>query len=139
MRAPAGALPQLQHGKVLVGGRDSLILAYLRKLDGKDLDAGLREEERADAVAVAELCEHTLADALVYARYGSETHYERTTKYELRKSIVFPLKWILPPMLRWHAVQHLERHGMMDVAEVRLRSRHLRSRAELMLWPRRCR
>lgn len=120
--AASGALPQLQHGKVLVGGRTSGIISYLRKLEGKDLDAEFTEEEKADILAYSELVENSLDDALMFARYGLPGAFDTHTKPALRRSMVFPLKWILPGVMRSQALQLLKRRGFVDVAEVKWRT-----------------
>lgn len=59
-----GELPQLQHGKVLVGWRKAL--KYLKNLRS-DKDETLTESEKADVVAYSAMLQGPLRDAVVCA------------------------------------------------------------------------
>ncbi len=103
LRAPKGQLPFIEdNGKRI--GDSQLIVEYLKKTYGDNLDGHLTPAERAVSNAMQRLIENHLCWALVFSRFG-----KRDKNFVETKRAIFG---VLPPFVR-DLVSILARRGIL--------------------------
>jgi hypothetical protein len=119
--ASTGELPQIRHGRVIVGGTRNC-LVYLKqvgiyvhclplphthahspqvhRLQLRDIDAAFSEEQRADAAAYSALILDVLANTETWVRWVDPIQYNEIEWPLVSRMIPAPLRWVLPRALQ---------------------------------------
>lgn len=129
--ASTGELPQLRHGRALAGGtRDCL--AYLKEVSRpamccrcplltalclaqlKDLDAHLTDAQAADCRAYCALLLGVLADVESWVLWVDPVHYAAVVWPLLSRTLLAPLRWVIPGTVRRRHTDSLAHTGWAD-------------------------
>ncbi|MDD5298477.1 MAG: glutathione S-transferase family protein [Rhodocyclaceae bacterium] len=97
-KGPKGKLPAIEDGGKLIGD-SGLIVDYLARTYGIDLDAGLSPEAKAVALAWRRLFEEHLYWTVLYTRWIEEAGWQRT-RDAFFGALPWPVKVLLPIMAR---------------------------------------
>jgi glutathione S-transferase len=122
--APMGRVPYVTiDGKTM--GDSSLIIDYLKSKDGKDLDAGLSQEQKALSRAVKEMVEGHFYFAAAWLRWNDEASlkYVREVFLKFLPPILGP--WIFKAIRKdmtkiWNS-QGMGLHKRTDIVEFAIR------------------
>jgi glutathione S-transferase len=108
-KGPKGKSPWIEHGDVRMGD-SSLIIEYLEKKFGIDLDTHLNEQQRALAVTIQRMLEehyHQCFEHQLFFGKGGERRL-----HELANTMPIPLRWIVPTVLKRVFKTQLYARGM---------------------------
>jgi glutathione S-transferase len=108
-KGPKGKSPWIEHGDVRMGD-SSMIIEYLEKKFGIDLDAHLNAEQRARAVIIQRMLEehyHQCFEHQLFFGKGGEARL-----HELASTMPIPLRWIVPTVLKRVFTTQLYARGM---------------------------
>ncbi len=108
-KGPKGKSPWIEYGNVRMGDT-SLIIAYLEKQFGIDLDAHLNSQQRAQALVVQRMLEehyHQCFEHQLLFGAGGEARLQ-----ELANSMPIPVRWLLPTILKRVFSKQLYERGM---------------------------
>ncbi len=109
-KAPKGKLPLLEDGDNIIADSE-VIVDYLKTEKGADLDSWLSDEQRAIAHLVTKSLDENLYWCLVYSRWVNEDTWLKV-KENFFAEMSFPLKQILPPILRGGVKSSIKKQGM---------------------------
>lgn len=108
-KGPKGKSPWIECGDVLMGD-SSLIIEYLEKRFGIDLDAHLDAKQRALAVSIQRMIEehfHQCFEHQLFFGKGAEERLE-----EFAATMPIPLRWLVPTVLKRTFTTQLHARGM---------------------------
>jgi glutathione S-transferase len=109
-KAPKGKMPFIEHeGKQM--GDSNLIIEYLKEKFGDPLDQHLSPAEKGVALAFARLMEENFYWVALYARWGIEGNFKKVSQ-AFFSFLPFPLRWIVPKVVRKNMLKQLYGHGM---------------------------
>ncbi len=109
-KAPKGKLPLLEdEGKIIPDSE--IIIDYLKHEKNADLDYWLSDEQRAVAHLVIKSLDENLYWCLVYSRWVNQETWLKV-KDNFFAGMSFPLKVILPPLLRSGVKSSIKKQGM---------------------------
>jgi len=113
-KGPKGKSPWIEHGTVRMGD-SSLIIEYLEKSFGIDLDKHLDAKQRALAVSVQRMLEEHYHQCFEHQLFFGKGGNERLQ--ELANTMTVPLRWLVPTVLRRTFTKQLYERGMGRHAE----------------------
>lgn len=109
-KAPKGKLPLLEdEGRIIPDSE--IIIDYLKNEKGADLDSWLSDEQRAMAHLITKSLDENLYWCLVYSRWVNQDTWLKL-KDNFFADMSFPLKQILPPLLRSGVKSSIKKQGM---------------------------
>jgi len=108
-KGPKGKSPWIEHGAVRMGD-SSLIIEYLEKSFGIDLDKHLDAKQRALAVVVQRMLEEHYHQCFEHQLFFGKGGNERLQ--ELANTMPIPLRWLVPTVLRRTFTKQLYERGM---------------------------
>lgn len=109
-KAPKGKLPLLEDDDKIIAD-SQFIIEYLKTAKGADLDTWLADEERAISHLVTKSLDENLYFCLVHSRWVNEYTWP-TVKANLFSEMPFPLKHIVPAILRHGVISAQRKQGM---------------------------
>ncbi len=109
-KAPKGKLPLLEDDGRIIADSE-IIIDYLKTEKEADLDSWLTEEQRALAHLVTKSLDENLYWCLVYSRWVHQETWLKV-KENFFAGMSFPLKQILPPILRGGVKSSIKKQGM---------------------------
>ena len=108
-KGPKGKSPWIEHGSVRMGD-SSLIIEYLEKHFGIDLDTQLDAQQRALAISVQRMLEehyHQCFEHQLFFGQGAESRLQ-----EFAATMPIPISWLLPTVLKRTFTTQLYARGM---------------------------
>ena len=108
-KGPKGKSPWIEHGSVRMGD-SSLIIEYLEKHFGIDLDTQLDAQQRALAISVQRMLEehyHQCFEHQLFFGQGAESRLQ-----EFASTMPIPISWLLPTVLKRTFTAQLYARGM---------------------------
>lgn len=108
-KGPKGKSPWIEHGSMRMGD-SSLIIEYLEKQFGIDLDAHLDKKQKALALSVQRMLEEHYHQCFEHQLFFGRGAVERL--HEFASSMPIPLRWLVPPVLRRVFTKQLHARGM---------------------------
>lgn len=108
-KGPKGKSPWIEHGTVRMGD-SSLIIEYLEKSLGIDLDQHLDDEQRALAMSVQRMLEEHFHQCFEHQLFFGKGGEERL--HELANTMPIPLRWLVPTVLKRTFTKQLFERGM---------------------------
>ena len=108
-KGPKGKSPWIEHGNMRMGD-SSLIIEYLEKQFGIDLDAHLDEKQKALALSVQRMLEDHYHQCFEHQLFFGRGAEERLR--EFASSMPIPLRWLVPMVLRRVFTKQLHARGM---------------------------
>lgn len=108
-KGPKGKSPWIEHGTVRMGD-STLIIEYLEKCFGIDLDAHLDVHQRALAVVVQRMLEEHYHQCFEHQLFFGRGGEERL--HEFAACMPIPLRWLLPTVLKSVFTKQLFARGM---------------------------
>jgi glutathione S-transferase len=108
-KGPKGKSPWIEYGTERMGD-SSVIIAYLEKRHGIDLDAHLDARQRALAVSVQRMLEehfHQCFEHQLFFGHGGEARLR-----EFAAPMPIPLRWLVPTVLKRAFTKQLHARGM---------------------------
>ena len=109
-KAPKGKLPLLEDDGRIIPDSE-IIIDYLKNEKGADIDHWLNDEQRAVAHLVTKSLDENLYWCLVYSRWVNQETWLKV-KDNFFSGMSFPLKVILPPLLRSGVKSSIKKQGM---------------------------
>lgn len=109
-KAPKRKAPFIEDDQVRMGD-SALIIQYLQRRHGVDLDAELSPRQRAQSLAFEKMLDEHLYWALVYSRWGDERFWP-TVKQWFFADLPAPLRPIVPRMARRMVRRQLYQQGL---------------------------
>ncbi|KAJ1734833.1 hypothetical protein LPJ61_000862 [Coemansia biformis] len=108
--SPSSSLPALTCGGSVVESGFWHIVEFLRS-EGHNLDAGLDQEQVAQATAYISMVRDGLADALLFSWFLVSENFVGVIRPRLAQLFGFPLSLVVPTQLKSHAEQRLGASG----------------------------
>jgi glutathione S-transferase len=108
-KGPKGKSPWIEYGDVHMGD-SSLIIEYLEKRFGIDLDAHLDPQQRALAITIQRMLEEHFHQCFEHQLFFGKGGEERLQ--ELANTMPIPLRWLVPTVLRRTFTTQLYARGM---------------------------
>lgn len=108
-KGPKGKSPWIEHGSLRMGD-SSLIIEYLEKQFGINLDTHLDEQQKALAIAVQRMLEehyHQCFEHQLFLGKGGEERLQ-----EFASGMPIPLRWLVPIVLKRAFSKQLYARGM---------------------------
>ena len=109
-KAPKGKGPYIEDGNVCIGD-STLIIHYLQEKHGIDLDQGLTDKQRAEALALQVMLEEHLYWVIVYSRWIDDTNWP-TIRDLFFGNMPFFIRPLITNMARKSVVKALHGHGI---------------------------
>ncbi|OBZ82464.1 hypothetical protein A0J61_09487 [Choanephora cucurbitarum] len=107
-QSPTGELPLLKDGSAWIAGLDR-ILAHLRNA-GKNANAHLSEEQKADYLAYSTLAQEKLYDCMLYSWYADSTNFIKNIRPTYAQLLPFPTRYFIPIQLKKSAKARLAKY-----------------------------
>ncbi len=108
-KGPKGKSPWIEHGNVRMGD-STLIIEYLKKQYGVELDAHLDAGQRALAMAVQRMLEEHYHQCFEHQLFFGRGAEERLK--EFASTMPIPLRWLVPTVLKRAFRKQLHARGM---------------------------
>ena len=108
-KGPKGKSPWIEDGKVRMGD-STLIIEYLEKRFGIDLDAHLSAKQRALAVSIQRMLEEHFHQCFEHQLFFGKGAEERLQEFAATMPI--PLRWLVPTVLKRTFTKQLHARGM---------------------------
>ena len=108
--SPKGKLPFIDDNGVLIGD-SQLIIEHLKRNSAQDLDRQLTAQQRAICYLVTKSLDENLYFILVYSRWCRDDSWPQI-KQAFFANLPFPIKQIVPNMLRKKAIKGLHGQGI---------------------------
>jgi len=108
--APKGKLPFIDDDGELIADSE-FIIEHLKAKHGDKLDAWLSAEQKATAYLLTKSLDENFYWCVLHSRWMNETNWP-IVKKEFFGSLPFPLKYIIPAVVRREQKQSLYKHGI---------------------------
>lgn len=109
-KAPKGKLPFIVDGEITIAD-SQFIISYLQKKYHIELDTHLSDEQKAIAYLVGKSLDENLYWCLVYSRWVKDDTWPQV-KEAFFGAMPFPLKFIIPVVVRKGIISALEKQGL---------------------------
>lgn len=109
-KGPKGKAPWIEDGEVRIGD-STLILDYLERRHGADLDAELTADQRAVSHAVSVMLDEHLYWTVLYSRWGDDDFWPEV-RATFFGALPAPLRGVVPAIARRRVLDQLRKHGM---------------------------
>jgi glutathione S-transferase len=113
-KGPKGKSPWIEYGTVRMGD-SSLIIEYLERAFGVDLDRHLDEEQKAIAMCVQRMLEEHYHQCFEHQLFFGKGGEDRLM--ELASTMPIPVRWLVPTVLKRTFTKQLYERGMGRHAE----------------------